>query len=231
MTPHIACEPQDLASTLIMPGDPKRSQRIAREYLADAKLVNDVRGVQGYTGKFNGHSVSVMASGMGGPSMGIYSHELFAFLGVKTIIRVGTMGALDPNLKLGDVVLAQAASYNSNFMSQFRMNGTFSPIADFELLMQAFKNAESMNIPCIVGNILTSDYFYNFSNDTADWAKVGVLGVEMETAILYANAAIHKRRALSILTVSDSVNCEEMLTPEERENNLDKAIRLALSLS
>ena len=188
MTPHINCHPEDFAPTVIMPGDPQRSKLIAENYLTDARLVNDVRGIQGYTGFYQGQRISVMASGMGGPSMGIYSHELFTAMKVERIIRVGTMGALIPNLKLGDIALAQAACYNSSFISQFKLNGCYSPIASFKLLRQAVSKAEELGFSYQVGNILTSDYFYNFSQDTVQWATLGVIGVEMETAILYTNS-------------------------------------------
>ncbi len=230
-TPHISSQPGDFAPTVIMPGDPMRSQRIAQSFLSEAKLVNNVRGIQGYTGTYAGRPVSVMASGMGGPSMGIYSHELFAFYGVKTIIRVGTAGGLLPEMKLGDVIIAQAACTNSNFVSQFKLNGTFSPIADFDLLCQAAQLAKERHLNYRVGNVITSDYFYNLLNETADWAKLGVLGCEMETAILYTNAALHKARALSMLTVSDTCDCQEMMTPAEREQKLDDVIELALGLA
>lgn len=228
MTPHINCQPEDFAPTVIMPGDPQRSKLIAEKYLSGARLVNDVRGVQGYTGFYKDQRISVMASGMGGPSMGIYSHELFAEMQVERIIRVGTMGALVPHLKLGDIALAQAACYNSSFISQFKLNGCYSPIADFKLLRRAAAIAEEKGYNYRVGNILTSDYFYNFSQDTTQWATLGVIGVEMETAILYTNAALHGKQALAVLTVSDSVCGTEILSPEERVSSLDRAIRLAL---
>ena len=230
MTAHISCRPEDFAPTVIMPGDPKRSAFIAKNYLTEPQLVNDVRGIQGYTGTYQGKRVSVMASGMGGPSMGIYSHELFAFMNVQRIIRVGTMGAFDPSLNVGDLVLAQGASYNSNFMSQFQVVGTFSPLADFQLLRQAVEYAESQGLKYAVGNVLTSDYFYSCTDTMSNWMKLNILGPEMEAAILYANAALHKRQALAILTVSEDTRGGDM-TVEARQEKLDQAIKMALHLA
>lgn len=229
-TPHISCQPQDFAPTVIMPGDPKRSEFIAKNYLTNAKLVNDVRGIQGYTGTYKGKPISVMASGMGGPSMGIYSHELFAFMNVQRIIRVGTMSTFDESLRVGDIVLAEGACYNSNFMSQFQLNGCFAPIADFQLLRQAAEFAETKGLNYKVGNVLTSDFFYSCTSVRPAWKRLHVLGAEMETAILYANAALHQRQALSILTISED-NQGGSLTPEEREAKLNDAIEMALSLN
>lgn len=230
MTPHISCQPEDFAPTVIMPGDPKRSAFVANNYLTDAKLVNDVRGIQGYTGTYQGKRVSVMASGMGGPSMGIYSHELFTFMNVQRIIRIGTMGAFAPDLDLGDIVLAQGASYNSNFMSQFQLVGNFSPLADFQLLRKAAEYAESQGLKYAVGNVLTSDYFYSCIDASANWKKLNILGAEMETAILYANAALHRRQALAILTISEDTKGGAM-TVEARQEKLDQAIKMALHLA
>lgn len=230
-TPHIACPPEAFARTVLMPGDPMRSKFIAENYLERAELVNNVRGVQGYTGFYKGKRLSVMASGMGGPSMGIYSHELFAFMGVETIIRLGTCGAMLPELKLGQLILAQGCSYNSNFFSQFNLKGTYAPLADFELLLKAYEYCRSKPLECRVGNILTSDYYYDASNSYTDWTKLGIAGCEMEAAILYANAALHRKRALAVLTVSDVIGFERVMTPEEREKSLTDMIELALEIA
>lgn len=230
-TPHINAAPEDFAPTVLMPGDPLRSKFIVDNYLERAKLVNNVRGVQGYTGYYKGRKISVMASGMGGPSMGIYSHELFAFMGIETIIRIGTCGGMDPNLKLGQIVLAQACSTNSNFISQFKLNGTFAPVADFALLCKAYEICQNKNLACAVGNILTSDYFYDYSNSYGDWSRLGVLGCEMEAAILYTNAALHKKRALSILTVSDVLDSQEIMTAQQRQTSLTNMIEVALEVA
>ena len=231
-TPHISCNASDFASTVIMPGDPMRSQRIAHNYLSNARLVNNVRGVQGYTGEYQGKLVSVMASGMGGPSMGIYSHELFAYMGVETIIRVGTMGAFRDDANLGDIVLAQAACTDSNFLHHFDLPGVFAPIADFELLSRAAKLAEERHLSYRVGNVLTTDIFYFAHRRDESWIKMGVLGCEMETSILYANAAFHHKKALSLLTISDiMVGQHPAMSHEDRERQLDHTIKLALSLA
>lgn len=230
-TPHIACTSDDFAKTVIMPGDPLRAQYIASKYLQDAVLVNNVRGIQGYTGLYRGQRVSVMASGMGGPSMGIYSHELYGFMGVETIIRVGTCGSLAPNMRLGELVLAMGACTNSNFVSQFNLQGTFSPLASFELLRKAAETAAAMSLPYAVGNVVTMDYFYNDAGNTLDWAKLGVLACEMEAAILYTNAALFGKQALAILTVSDEVGDGGQMSTSQRETTLDNMIKLALAVS
>lgn len=229
-TPHISCEKGSFAPTVIMPGDPLRSRHIAEHFLENAELVNDVRSIQGYTGYYKGRRVSVMASGMGGPSMGIYSHELYSFMGVETIIRVGTMGGMHPDMKLGDVVLAMGACTNSSFANQFGLKGTFAPIASYDLLRKADDAAKAMDINCKIGNVVTMDYFYNYSGDTCDWARLGVLGCEMETAILYTNAAYHGKKALAILTVSDLMSDMSGMTPDERTKSVDTMIKLALEL-
>lgn len=230
-TPHISCTADKFAQTVIMPGDPLRAQYVAENYLEKAELVNNVRGIHGYTGFFHGKRVSVMASGMGGPSMGIYSHELFGFMGVETIIRIGTCGGMHPKLRNGDLVLAMGASYNSNFVSQFKMPGNFAPIADFALLCRASEYCRAHNISHAVGNVFTSDYFYNDANNTLDWTKLGILGCEMETAILYTNAALFDKKALAMLTVSDELVSQKMMTPEEREKTLDTMITAALEIA
>ena len=234
-TPHIAANKGDFADTVLMPGDPLRSRLIAESFLSDARLVNDVRGVQGYTGLYKGQKISVMASGMGMPSMGIYSYELFNFFGVENIIRVGSAGSYHADVKLRDIVLGQAACTDSNFVKQFGLPGDFSPIADFGLLTKAVSKAESLGLNYHVGNILSSDRFYgdgeglpDWKQPAALWAKMGVLAVEMETAALYMNAARAGKRALCICTVSDSLITGEATTAEERQNSFTDMIRLAL---
>ena len=234
-TPHIGAKKGDFADTVLMPGDPYRSQLIAEKFLDSARLVNDVRGVKGYTGLYKGKKISVMASGMGMPSMGIYSYELFNFFGVENIIRVGSAGSYRADVKLRDIVLGQAACTDSNFVKQFGLPGDFSPIADFGLLTKAVSKAESLGFTYHVGNILSSDRFYSDSEGLPDWkqpvslwSKMGVLAVEMEAAALYMNAARAGKRALSICTVSDSLITGESTSAEERQNSFTNMIRLAL---
>lgn len=234
-TPHIGAKKGDFADTVLMPGDPYRSQLIAEKFLDSAGLVNDVRGVKGYTGLYKGKKISVMASGMGMPSMGIYSYELFNFFGVENIIRVGSAGSYRADVKLRDIVLGQAACTDSNFVKQFGLPGDFSPIADFGLLTKAVSKAESLGFTYHVGNILSSDRFYSDSEGLPDWkqpvslwSKMGVLAVEMEAAALYMNAARAGKRALSICTVSDSLITGESTSAEERQNSFTNMIRLAL---
>ncbi|MEE1238626.1 MAG: purine-nucleoside phosphorylase [Acutalibacteraceae bacterium] len=234
-TPHINAKKGDFADTVLMPGDPYRSRFIAENYLNNAQLVNDVRGVQGYTGFYNGKKISVMASGMGMPSIGIYSYELYNFFGVENIIRVGSAGSYNADVKLRDIVLAQAACTDSNYAKQFGLPGDFSPIADFGLLTKAASKAESLGFAYHVGNILSSDRFYGdniglpeWKQPMSLWAKMGVLAVEMEAAALYMNAARAGKRALAICTVSDSLVTGEETSAEERQNSFTDMIKLAL---
>lgn len=231
-TPHNSANLNDFAKTVLMPGDPLRAKFIAETFLKNARLINNVRGIQGYTGEYNGTSVSVMASGMGQPSIGIYSYELFKFYGVENIIRVGSCGGLTEKLHVKDVILAMGACTNGNYFSQYGLNGNFSAIADYYLLKTAEETAKSKNFPVTVGNVLSSDTFYDESGDTVKWAKLGVLGVEMEAAALYMNAARLNKRALAILTVSDSfIHTNEITTPDEREKTFTDMITLALDLA
>ncbi|MBQ1261197.1 MAG: purine-nucleoside phosphorylase [Clostridia bacterium] len=231
-TPHINAKPGDFAKTVLMPGDPLRAKFIADNFLEDAVLVNNVRGVQGYTGYYKGKRVSVMASGMGQPSIGIYSYELYHFFDVETIIRVGSCGAFSPELHARDIILAQGACTNGNYASQYNLPGTFAPIADFELLSRAAKECEVAGVNYRVGNILSSDMFYDDANSGMTWSKMGVLGVEMESAALYCNAARAGKKALCICTVSDSfVYPEENTTAEERQNSFTKMMEIALNLA
>lgn len=234
-TPHISAEKGDFADTVLMPGDPYRSRLIAESFLTEARLVNDVRGVQGYTGIYKGKKISVMASGMGMPSIGIYSYELFNFFDVENIIRVGSAGSYRADVKLRDIILAQAACTDSNYVKQFGLPGDFAPIADFRLLTKAASKAKSLGVTYHVGNILSSDRFYGDSTGLPDWkqplalwSKMGVLAVEMEAAALYMNAARAGKRALCICTVSDSLVTGEETSAEERQNSFTGMIELAL---
>jgi len=231
-TPHINTSPENIAKTVLMPGDPQRSEFIARNFLEDAKLFNSVRGVNGYTGKYKGVPVSVMASGMGMPSIGIYSYELFNFFGTENIIRIGSAGAISEKLSLRDLVFGMGACTNSRFAEQYHLSGTFAPIADFGLLSRAIETAQQMKLDYQVGNILSSDTFYNdFSEDTLAWSKMGVLAVEMEAAALYMNAARAHKKALCICTISDSLITGEALSAEERRSSFTDMMTLALELS
>ena len=231
LTPHIGCTPEDFAKTVLMPGDPLRAKMIAETYLTDAKLVNNIRGIQGYTGYYKGKRVSVMASGMGMPSIGIYSYELYNVFNVESIIRVGSAGGLNRSLKLFDIVIAQGACTNSNYAHNFALPGIFAPIADFVLLRKAAENCESKGLPYKVGNILSSDTFYNDAVDQGAWTKMGVLAVEMESAALYMNAARAGKKALCICTISDLIFSGEETTPEQRQNAFHDMIQVALDVA
>ena len=230
-TPHIAAEKGDFAKTVLMPGDPLRAKYIAENYLEKAVLVNDVRGIHGYTGEYRGKRVSVMASGMGMPSIGIYSYELFRFFDVENIIRVGSAGALSEKLKVRDIVLAMGACTDGNYAAQFSLPGTFAPIASYRLLTEAAEIAEKSGSTPRVGNVLSSDLFYDDSASTLKWKKMGVLAVEMETAALYMNAARAGKNALSILTISDNLVTGEATTAAERQNSFTQMMELALELA
>ena len=231
-TPHITSNFGDFAKTVLMPGDPLRAKFIAETYLDDYKLVNNVRGINGYTGYYKGKRVSVMASGMGQPSIGIYSYELFKFYGVESIIRIGSCGSLNKDLHVRDIIVAMGACTNGNYARQYELPGDFAPIADFDLLKKAVKCLENKNVNFKVGNILSSDTFYDESNSTLKWAKMGVLGVEMEAAALYMNAALLGKKALAILTVSDSlIYPEENTTAEERQVSFTKMMEVALEIA
>ena len=227
-TPHNEAPQGAFAKTVLMPGDPLRAKFIAETFLQDARLVNNVRGVQGYTGTYQGTPVSVMASGMGMPSIGIYSHELFHFYDVDNIIRVGSAGAISPKLKLRDVVMAQGACTDSNYAAQYHLAGTYAPIASFALLEQAYQTAGRLGIPVHVGNLLSTDVFYNEPSPLPQWAKMGVLATEMESAALYMNAAAAGKEALCIVTVSDCPLRGESTTAEERQTSFTDMMRIAL---
>ena len=227
-TPHNSAQKGDFAKTVLMPGDPLRAKFIAETFLTDARLVNNVRGIQGYTGTYQGVPVSVMASGMGIPSIGIYSHELYSQYGVENIMRIGSAGAISGKLKLRDVVAASGACTNSNFAHQYELPGTFAPVADFTLLETAVKVARSMGVEMPVGNVLSSDTFYDASASTMKWAKMGVLAVEMEAAALYMTAAYLGKRALAICSISDSIVTGEELSAQDRQNTFTTMMEIAL---
>ena len=230
-TAHNEAASGAFAKTVLMPGDPLRARFIAETFLENAELVNNVRGIQGYTGTYQGTPVSVMASGMGMPSIGIYSHELYHFYDVDNIIRVGSAGGISPKLKLRDIVLAQGACTNSSYARQFGMPGTFAPIADFTLLETAVAVARRMGVEPPVGNLLSSDTFYNKAGNTMDWGKMGVLAIEMETAALYCNAAGAGKRALTICTISDSLVTGEELPPADRQTTFTRMMEIALGVA
>ena len=227
-TPHNSATKGDFAKTVLMPGDPLRAKFIADTFLENAKLVNNVRGVQGYTGTYKGVPVSVMASGMGMPSMGIYSYELFSEYGVENIIRIGSAGAINAKLKLKDVIAGQGSCTDSNFAHQYGLPGQFAPIADFSLLETAVSAARELGIEMPVGNLLSSDVFYDASHSTMQWAEMGVLAVEMESAALYMTAARLGKRALAICSISDSIVTGEALDAKERQTTFTAMMRIAL---
>lgn len=228
-TPHINAAADAFAETVLMPGDPKRSKFIAENFLKSAKLVNDVRGVQGYTGVYKGVPVSVMASGMGMPSMAIYSYELFNFFEVENIIRVGSAGAYKKDINLRDIVIASGACTDSSYVKHLDLPGDFAPVADFGLLKKSVTKAEELKLCYHIGNVLSTDVFYsNTESQLKKWGKVGVLAVEMEAAALYTNAAISGKSALAICTISDSLVTGEALPPEDRELSFSDMITLAL---
>lgn len=231
-TPHINAKPSDIARTVLMPGDPLRSKFIAENFLESPVLFNNVRGIQGYTGTYKGVPVSVMASGMGMPSIGIYSYELYNAFGVDNIIRIGSAGALQDNVNVRDIVLGMGASTNSAYAKQFGTQGTLSAIANYELLRSAVEIAEDMKLNIHVGNLLSSDTFYNDDPHANDaWLKMGVLAVEMEAAALYLNAARAGKRALAICTISDHIIKQEYLSAEERQTTFTEMMELALAVA
>ena len=231
-TPHIKATSADFAKTVLMPGDPLRSKFIAETFLENPKLINNVRGIQGYTGTYNGVPVTVMASGMGMPSIGIYSYELYNFFGVENIIRVGSAGGLADNVQLRDVIIGMGACTNSAYQDQYNLNGNYAPIADYELLSCAVEEAKALGVRYQVGNILSSDIFYHADPKFNDgWYKMGVLGIEMEAAALYMNAAAAGKRALAICTVSDHILRGEALDADARQNTFTDMMKIALNVA
>lgn len=230
-TAHISAFSDDFAKTVLMPGDPLRAKFIAETYLEGARLVNNVRGIQGYTGTYQGKPVSVMASGMGMPSIGIYSYELFHLFGVESIIRIGSAGVISQKLKVRDIVAGISAYTNSNFGAQYGFQGQLAPACSYSLLEKAVTTARSMGQPLVVGPIYSSDTFYDESKPGDILEKLGVLAVEMEAAALYLNAARAGKQALCLCTISDNPKTGEELSPEERQNTFTKMMEIALEIA
>lgn len=233
-TPHINAKEGDFARTVLMPGDPLRARFIAEHYFDDAKLVNNVRGVQGYTGYYKGKRVSVMASGMGMPAIGIYSHELYNFYGVENIIRVGSAGAMTDKLKLRDVVAGMSAYTTSSYGYQFGFEGTLAPCCSYALLTKAVSAAEKMGQSIVPGPVFSSDCFYEaggYEAASSKLMKLGVLCVEMEAYALYLNAAAAGKNALALLTISDNLVTGEALPAEDRQNTFTRMMEIALEIA
>ena len=229
-TPHNAAVEGQIAKTVLMPGDPLRAKLLADTYLENVEQFNTVRNMFGYTGTYKGQPVSVMGSGMGMPSIGIYSYELFNFYGVDNILRIGSAGGLAPEVKLRDIVIGMSSSTDSNYPSQYGMPGTIAPTADFGLLSKAVAGAEKLGYPVRVGNILASDVFYTVDNSLPKWTSMDVLAVEMESAALYLNAMYAHKHALTLLTISDLPLTGEALTAEERQTSFTQMMEVALSV-
>ena len=231
-TAHNSAKAGDFAKTVLMPGDPLRAKYIAETYLENPRQVNAVRNMFGYTGTYKGKEISVMGGGMGMPSIGIYSYELFNFYDVDQVIRIGSAGAFQDNIKLMDVVIGMGACTDSNFAYQYGLPGTFAPIADYGLLSRAVEIAKGQGTNVIVGNVLSTDIFYNTMSNANDlWKNMGVLAVEMEAAGLYMNAAKAGKKALCMLTISDHVYTGEALDAEERQLGFGKMMEIALELA
>ena len=230
-TPHITAREGDFARTVLMPGDPLRARFIAEHFLTDAALVNNVRGVQGYTGHYQGKRVSVMASGMGMPSIGIYSYELYNFYGVENIIRIGSAGMISQSLKVRDIVAGVSAYTNSSFGRQFGFDGQLAPCCSYELLEKAMQAGKALGQQPVAGAIYSSDCFYDASEPLGKLQKLGVLCVEMEAAALYLNAARAGKNALALLTISDNPFTGEGLTAEERQNTFTRMMEIALAIA
>ena len=230
-TPHIAAKAGEIAKTVLMPGDPLRAKFIAETFLENPVLVNNVRGVQGHTGTWKGVPVTVMASGMGIPAISIYSWELFNFYDVDNIIRVGSAGALRDDLKLMDIVAGQGACTNSNYINQYELGGTFAPIADFDLLMAAVSSAGELGVKMPVGNLYSSDTFYDAAGRNMRFQKMGVMAVEMEAAALYCNAAYTGKRALAICSISDNLVNGTELSADERQTTFTNMMKIALEVA
>ena len=231
-TAHNSAKAGDFAKTVLMPGDPLRAKYIAETYLENPKQVTAVRNMFGYTGTYKGKEISVMGGGMGMPSIGIYSYELFNFYDVDQIIRIGSAGALQDHMKLMDVVIGMGACTDSNYAYQYGLPGTFAPIADYELLNKAVEAAKRQGTNVVVGNVLSSDVFYNANPNVNDlWRSMGVLAVEMEAAALYMNAAKAGKKALCMLTISDHLYTGEHLSAEDRQLGFKKMMEIALELA
>lgn len=232
-THHISAQPGEIAKTVIMPGDPLRAKYIAENFLEDVVMVNEIRCMYAYTGTYKGKKVSVMASGIGAPTMGVHAWELYNLYDVENIIRVGTTGGIHMDLAIGDIVFAMGASYNTPYADQFNLPGTFSAIASYPLMRAAIDKADDLKAKYMVGNVFSSDVFYPEygKEDNKKWAEVSVLSVEMETAALYIVAARAGKKALSILTVSDHVVTGEKVSAEIRQNSFTKMMEIALEIA
>lgn len=231
-TPHNEASEGQIAKTVLMPGDPLRARFIADNFMEDVTCFNTVRNMLGFTGTYKGKKVSVMGSGMGMPSIGIYSYELFSVYGVDNIIRIGSAGGLSDNVKVRDIVIGMGASTNSNYAAQYKLPGTFAPIADFSLARRAVETAEKENINVVVGNVLSSDTFYTDSSSDNDlWKRMNVLCVEMESAALYMNAARLGKKALGIFTISDHLYTGESLSAKERQETFTDMMKIALEMA
>ena len=229
-TPHIGAQIGDIAETVIMAGDPLRVKIMAEKFLDNPVEFNHVRGMLGYTGSYKGKRVSVMGHGMGMPSIGIYTYELYNFYGVKTIIRVGSAGSIQQDLHIGDIAIALGACTNSNYAAQYELPGTFAPIADFGLARKAVETCEQLGYNYKVGNVFSSDVFYAENAHNDKWISMGVLAVEMEIAALYMNAARSGNRALGICTISDHILTGEVTTAEERQTTFTHMMDVAFAL-
>lgn len=227
-TPHISAEKGDFAKTVLMPGDPLRAKFIADTFLKDVRQVTDVRGMLGFTGTYEGRPISVMGSGMGMPSIGIYAHELYTQYGVENIIRVGSAGAMRADLELGSVVAGQGACTNSSFADQYELGVHYAPIADFDLLMAAVESARELGVKMPVGNLYSSDTFYDAAGRNARMQKMGVMAVEMEAAALYCTAAYLGKRALAICSISDNLVLGTELTADERQTTFTNMMKIGL---
>ena len=239
-TPHISAEMGDFAKTVLMPGDPLRAKFIADTFLKDVRQVTGVRGMLGFTGTYEGRPISVMGSGMGMPSIGIYSHELYNVYGVEHIMRIGSAGSIREDVKVRDIVVGEGACTDSRWAKQFHLPGTFAPIASYKMLSTCMAQAEALGLShlCHVGNILSSDCFYGDHegvpeglDSTYAWKKMGVMAIEMEAAALYMNAARYGKHALAICTISDHILTGEATTAEERQNTFTQMMQLALEIA
>lgn len=227
-TPHNSAQPGDIAETVLLPGDPLRAKFIADHFLEDPVQFNTVRNMLGYTGTYHGKKISVMGTGMGCASIGIYSYELIHFYGVKNLIRIGSCGAMQEGIKLGDIVMAMGANTDTNYAHQYHLPGTYSATASYELLVKAQQAAEKNHFPYVIGNIVSSDIFYGETPEWKEWAKMGTLAAEMESFALYCNAARAGVKALGIFTVSDSMVTGEEMSAEDRQNSFTNMMKVAL---
>lgn len=231
-TAHINANTEDFAKTVLMPGDPLRSKFIAENFLTDAKLINNVRGIQGYTGFYKGHKVTVMASGMGCPSMGIYSYELFKYCNVENIIRIGSAGALDKNIKLNTILIGEKSISNSNYNNELENNNKeYILDANEQLITNAELISKELNLNTIKGMLYCSDTFYDENNNNSKFASKGAKAVEMESMALYINAKKLNKKALAIVTISDNIITKEQLSAEDRQNSFTNMMKLALELA